>query len=292
MKDYSSILFPYAYNILGSAEDARDAVQDILYKWFSGKIKDIENEKAYLIKAVINQAINLKEKKKKIRYGDGWLPEPIATEESDRAIQLNDIASYSLLILLEKLNPKERAVFILKEGFDYAHEEIADVLSSTAENSRQLLRRARRKLDTDNQASPLDKPRQLLLQQFLQAVRDKDIHALEHLLTEDIEYSADGGGVIKVVSTHCSGIKEVIDLMLLAYPRFLASARFVQATVNHQPAFLYYRHEELFLCQIFSFSVDGKISQINNVLDPQKLKGLNSVTGPASDTGSPPAGSR
>ncbi len=284
MKDYPSILFPYAYNILGSAEDARDAVQDILYKWFSGEIKDVGNEKAYLIKAVINQSINLKEKKKKIRYGDGWLPEPIATEETDKAVQLNDIASYSLLILLEKLNPKERAVFILKEGFDYAHEEIAEVLSSTAENSRQLLRRARRKLDTDNQTSPLEKPRQLLLQQFLQAVRDKDIHTLEHLLTEDIQYSADGGGVIKVVSTHCSGIKEVIDLMLLVYPRFLATANFVQATVNHQPAFLYYRKEKLFLCQIFSFSADGKISQINNVLDPQKLKGLNSVAGAAPDT--------
>ncbi|HMH23126.1 MAG TPA: sigma-70 family RNA polymerase sigma factor [Puia sp.] len=280
MKDYQSILFPYAYNILGSAEDARDAVQDVLYKYLSGQQKEVDNEKAYLIKAVINQSINIKDKKKKIRYGDEWLPEPIATEETDKAIRLNDIASYSLLILLEKLNPKERAVFILKEGFDYAHEEIAEVLSATAENSRQLLSRARRKLDADKQISRLEKPQQLLLQQFLQAVRDKDIHALEHLLTEDIQYSADGGGVIKVVAKHCSGIKEVIDLIILVYTRFLATATIVPTIINHQPAFLYYRKEELCLCQIFGFSADGKITQINNVLDPQKLKGLKPTPGP------------
>lgn len=274
MKDYQSILFPYAYNILGSVEDARDAVQDVLYKHLSGGQKEVDNEKAYLIKAVINQSINIKEKNKKIRYGDEWLPEPIATEETDKAIRLNDIAAYSLLILLEKLNPKERAVFILKEGFGYSHEEIAEVLSATAENSRQLLSRARRKLDADKQISRLEKPQQLLLQQFLQAVRDKDIHALEHLLTEDIRLSADGGGVIKVVATHCRGIKEVIDLLLLTYPRFLATATFVPTIINHQPAFLWYRDEKLFLCQIFGFSSDGKIAQINNVLDPQKLKGL------------------
>jgi RNA polymerase sigma-70 factor (ECF subfamily) len=272
--DYQSILFPYAYNILGSVEDARDAVQDVLYKRLSGGQKEVDNEKAYLIKAVINQSINIKEKNKRIRYGDEWLPEPIATEETDKAIRLNDIAAYSLLILLEKLNPKERAVFILKEGFGYSHEEIAEVLSATAENSRQLLSRARRKLDADKQISRLEKPQQLLLQQFLQAVRDKDIHVLEHLLTEDIKYSTDGGGVIKVVATHCSGIKEVIDLMFLVYSRFLATATFVPTIVNHQHALLYYRNDQLFLCQIFGFSSDGKIAQVNNVLDPQKLKGL------------------
>ena len=222
MKDYQSILFPYAYNILGRAEDARDAVQDVLYRQLSGQQKEFDNEKAYLIKAVINQSINIKEKNKKIRYGDEWLPEPIATEETDKAIQLNDIAAYSLLILLEKLNPKERAVFILKEGFGYAHEEIAEVLSATVENSRQLLSRAKRKLDADKQIS----------------------------------------------------IKEVIDLMLLVYTRFQATASFVPTVINHQPAFLCYRNEKLFLCQIFGFSSDGKITQINNVLDPQKLKGL------------------
>ena len=279
MKDWLSILFPYAYNILGSVEDAKDAVQDVLYKHFSDRQKTVEHEKAYLIKAVINQSINLKEKNKRIQYGDEWLPEPIATEASDKATDLNDIAAYSLLILLEKLNPKERAVFILKEGFGYSHEDIAEVLSATVENSRQLLSRARRKLDADKQIGPLEKPQQALLEQFLQAVRDKDIHALEQLLTQDIQYAADGGGVIKVVTKHCSGIREVIELLLFVHTRFLATATSVPATINHQPALLYYRDGKLFLCQVYGFSADGKIAQINSVLDPEKLKGIGAGSG-------------
>ena len=153
-------------------------------------------------------------------------------------------------------------------------------MSATPESSRQLLSRARRKLDADKQVGQLEKPRQLLLQQFLQAVRDKDIHALEHLLTEDIQFTADGDGVIKVVAKHCSGIKEVIDLLLLVYTRFLATATFVPTIINHQPAFLYYHNEKIFLCQVFGFSADGKITQINHVLDPQKLKGLKPGSGP------------
>jgi len=114
VKDYQSILFPYAYNILGSSEDAKDAVQDVLYKYLASPKEGIENEKSYLIKGVINQSINIKNKKKKIVPGDVWLPEPIATEEADTNINLSDIVSYSLMVLMERLNPKERAVFILK----------------------------------------------------------------------------------------------------------------------------------------------------------------------------------
>jgi len=209
-----------------------------------------------------------------MRYGDEWLPEPVATEQADTGVGLNDIAAYSLLILLEKLNPKERAVFILKEGFDYSHEDIAEVLSATVENSRQLLSRAKRKLDADKQVARLDKSQEVLLGKFLDAVRDKDIHSLEQLLTQDIAYAADGGGVIKVVATHRSGIREVIALLLLVYDRFLADAVSVPTTINHQPALLYYREGRLFLCQVYGFAADGKIAQINNVLDPVKLKSL------------------
>ena len=144
MKDYQSILFPYAYNILGSAEDAKDAVQDVVLRY---TLKDIqpENEKNYLIKGVINQAINIKREKKRRQPGDTWLPEPVSTETSDLGLELRELVSYPLLFLLERLGPKERVVFILKEAFAYTHEEIAEVLSITIENSRKLLSRAHKK---------------------------------------------------------------------------------------------------------------------------------------------------
>src|SRR5579859_4509559 len=146
IKEYQDILFPYAYNILGSAEDARDAIQDVLTKYYAEPREGVTNEKAYLVKSVINQAINKKQRRRLIPQPEEWLPEPVATESADANVYLKDILSYSLLVLLEKLNAKERAVFILKESFDYDHEEMAEILGITEEHSRKLLSRAKSKL--------------------------------------------------------------------------------------------------------------------------------------------------
>lgn len=151
VKDYQTILFPYAYNILGAVEDAKDAIQDVLYNYLAASREHIDNEKNYLIKSVINQALNIKQKKKQVKLGDVWLPEPVATDSVDTNINLDDVASYSMLVLLEQLNPKERAVFILKESFGYSHEEIAEVLTITVEGSRKLLSRARTRLNESRQ---------------------------------------------------------------------------------------------------------------------------------------------
>ena len=275
MKDYQSILFPYAYNILGSSEDAKDAVQDVLYKYLASPREGIDNEKNYLIRSVINQSINIKKSKKKTVSDDVWLPEPIATENADTNINLSDIVTYSLMILMEQLNPKERAVFILKEGFGYSHEEIAGLLSGTVENSRKLLSRAKTKLDAPHpirpqQPAPFPKD---LLEKFAEAIHGGDVHTLESLLTEDIKYTADGGGRIKVLAKHTSGQKNVIDLLLVVHQRFHRNASIVPAMVNHQPAFLYYQEGTLFQCQVFTLSTDGsRIEQIDNVIDPEKLK--------------------
>ena len=104
------ILFPYAYNILGSAEDARDVIQDVLSDYVAGHREGIEDEKNYLIRSVINRAINAKKRKRKvIGQSDIWLPEPVATDDAaDRNLYLKDILSYSLMVLLEKLNATDR----------------------------------------------------------------------------------------------------------------------------------------------------------------------------------------
>ena len=101
MENYQDKLFPYAYNILGSSEDAKEAVQDVLEKYFSTKKAGIENPKGYLIKAVINQSINIKQRKQRISSKSIWLPEPIATESSDDHLHSEDIIAYSMLVLLE-----------------------------------------------------------------------------------------------------------------------------------------------------------------------------------------------
>lgn len=272
------MLFPYAYNILGTAEDAKDAIQDVLYKYVAAGKQDMEDPKNYLIRSVINQSINIRNKRKKLQLGDMWLPEPVDTEGADTNINLSEIVSYSLLILLEQLNAKERAVFILKEAFAYPHEEIAETLSISVEHSRKLLSRAKQKINQSH--TPVAMPGNeaatpAILEKFIQAIRGRDTKTLESLLAEDIAYNADGGTVVKVFAKHCTGLQEVIDLMIYVYHKFSATFTVVPAEVNHQPALLFYNEEELKACQVFGIDPESnKIFQISNVLDPEKLKSM------------------
>lgn len=287
MTDYSSQLFPYAYNILGSAEDARDAVQDVLEKHYAEAREGVENEKAYLIRSVINRAINLKTRRQHTAPPGVWLPEPIATESADAAVYLKDILSYSLLVLLERLNAQERAVFILRESFDYAHEEIGAILSITEAHSRKLLSRAKEKLfkPGDGAQGPADgngrgtavSPRALaLLQDYIGAIRGRDILRLEQMLAADVAFFADGGGKRKVVMQQCRGAAEVAGLLSFTYHTYQRKSAIRVITVNHQPAFLFYNKMLLVACQVFDISeADGKIWGISTVVDPEKLRGVD-----------------
>src|SRR5690606_35791310 len=179
MTDYQNKLFPYAYNILGSVDDAFDVIQDVMVKQLSGVGKALENERAYLIKSVINRAINLKNRNKRIREQAMWLPDPVSTEPADAQVKKKEIIAYSMLVLLEYLNAKERAVFILKEAFDYAHEEIAETLSITIENSRKLLSRAKRNLKAnDAGCKPAAAETPDFLQTYIHYIERGDIKSL------------------------------------------------------------------------------------------------------------------
>ncbi|WP_109435111.1 MULTISPECIES: sigma-70 family RNA polymerase sigma factor [Aquimarina] len=269
---YHNLLFPYAYNILGSAEDAKDVVQEVLSKYL--KIDaTVKNEKGYLITSVINQAINIKNRQKKNLSGDILLPEPIATEESDIALHLKDIISYSLLILLEQLNVKERAVFILKEAFNYSHQEIAEVISETKENSRKLLSRAKSKLRTSKRPNNTLKRSEsnIYLKKYIAAIQDRDVKKLELLFTEDIQIVADGGNEIKVLRNHTSGKSACIDLMFEVFKKFLQHQEVKLTEINHQPAILYFTKGKLLSCLVFSIDDNEKIYRISSIIDPKKL---------------------
>jgi len=269
------ILFPYAYNILGSAEDAKDIIQDVLSGYVAHDHGDVENEKNYLIRSVINRAINAKKRKRKIiGQSEIWLPEPVATDDAaDRSLYLKDILSYSLLVLLEKLHATERAVFILKESFDYTHEEIARVLSITEEHSRKLLSRAKAKLFKPGPGTKeRDAHASELLERYIDAIKRRDVPQLESLLSADIAYYADGGPTRQVVKKVCIGAPEVAGLIVMAYYRFLERLTMRLIRVNYQPALVYYAGDELVVCQVFAFDSEDRIIQISTIVDPEKLR--------------------
>lgn len=274
MKNYQDILFPYAYNILGSSEDAKDTIQDILIKYLSIDKDHIENEIGFLVKSVINQSINVKKKKKTISADSIWLPEPVSTEQADMHINKEEILSYSILVLLENLSPKERAVFILKEAFDYSHKEIAETIGFTLENSRKLLSRAKVKLNQYRNAETRSSQKdQSHLKNYIQVMKNGDITALEKLLSEDILLAADGGENIKVVRELTTGIGNASKLLIYVYNAFLNGLECRISYVNHQPAILFFQNGILYNCQVFEMD-STKIRSIYSIVDPKKLKSL------------------
>jgi RNA polymerase sigma factor (sigma-70 family) len=281
--DYQHLLFPYAYNILGSAEDARDTIQDVLANYYAQPREGIANEKAYLVKSVINRAINKKQRRKLVPQPEEWLPEPVATESADANLYLKDILSYSLLVLLEKLNAKERAVFILRESFDYEHKEIAEILSITEEHARKLLSRAKTKLfkpGAETARHPvLDAHTNMLLQNYIDAIRARNIGRLEALLAEDIAFYADGGGKIKVYRKITIGVAEVAAVLDHVFQTYQQKATIRPAIINHQPAFLFYYGDLLGSCSVFDIAGD-QIVRINNIVDPEKLRSIQTHSSP------------
>ncbi len=273
------VLFPYAYNILGSAEEARDVVQEVLVKHLSDPPEHIADPKNYLIRSVINLSITLKSRQKKtLRPGERWLPEPVATDDAaDRNLHLDDVLSYSLLVLMERLDARERAVFILRESFDYTHAEIAGLLSITEAHSRKLLSRARTRLFKPAPKRPAarDAHDRNALEGFLRAIRERDTQQLETLMAADIGFYADGGGTVPLAAGTCTGAAPVAALLMRVYHAYLASARLVYTRINHQPALLSYVAGRLTACQVFDLHPEhGTLLQINAVLDPDKLKSL------------------
>lgn len=262
----------YAYNITGSYEDARDVVQDVYLEVMNKPQEAIEDKKAYLTRSVINRAINWKNKQKKIEYPGPWLPEPVATERADKALEQKDILNYSLLVLLEKLNAQQRAVFILKEAFDYGHEEIGSILGITEENSRKILSRAKKEL-SGTRVKDAEKPSTEYLQQYLDAIQGGDMKRLEQLLADEVTVVADGGGKAAASTKPLIGKETVIKFIVGNFRKFYHNVKIEKGLVNHQPALYYYYEGQLISCQVFI--VENEVIQnMYFVRNPLKLKAL------------------
>lgn len=274
LNHYQEKLFPYAYNILGSSDDAKDAVQEVMTRYITAPKQQIGNETGYLIKSVINQSVNIKKRNQRNSGNSTWLPEPVATERADDNILRNEIISYSMLVLLEYLNPRERAVFILKEAFDYSHEEIAEILNLSVENSRKLLSRAKAGLKNADKNFTSPPPDSSFLDNYIRVIKNGDTRALEAMLSQEIAVKTDGGGKVSVVSELTVGIQASASLILYVYETYLKRLTIRVSEINHQPALLFYSGNTLISCQVFEVNNDHRIRHIFSVVDPDKLKNL------------------
>jgi len=198
--EYRGFLFSVAYNMLGIVQDAEDIVQEAYIRWSNVDFDEVKSHKAFLLKIVTNLSINYRDtaRKKKEDYIGLWLPEPIIKEKIADSFKSFDIyysLSIGMMVLLEKLTPAERAVFLLKEVFSYDYSEISEILSKSEDNCRQLFSRARKNLGGQEKRFQIDvKVHERMFNKFLDAVKYGSTEGLLNLLREDIELYADGGG--------------------------------------------------------------------------------------------------
>src|SRR5690606_9975151 len=177
-------------------------------------------------------------------------------------------------------NPKERAAFILKEGFDYSHSEIAELLEISPENSRQLLSRANKQLKGGKFF-----PQKLnigvhieTLGKYQAALAQANIKELEHLLVSDIKLNADGGSQVQVVKGKEVGRTATATLLVYVQQQFLADKEVTFQFFNHQPAVCFWEDDKLHNCHILQLNDEGAIQEIYSIVDPEKLKNIRKLS--------------
>jgi RNA polymerase sigma-70 factor (ECF subfamily) len=265
-------LLTYSYNIIGSYEDAKDVVQDVMEKYIHMDKSQIEHEVQYLTRMVINHSINIKNKfARQSAYGVS-LPEPVSTNTAETNLLREHVAHYTLLVLMENLNAKERAVYVLREAFNYSHEEIASALNISPDSSRQSYSRAKKSLSQDPPAD--QRIHQDKLPGYIDAIVNADLKKLESLFTEDIKLMADGGNKVRVVKDVAVGRENTARLLQHVYTLFLEDTPYTFTEINHQPAICFWRDKRLYNCHVFSFDEKGKMKFIYSVVDPDKLKSV------------------
>jgi RNA polymerase sigma-70 factor (ECF subfamily) len=236
-------LFGIAYRMLGSVAEADDVVQDAWLRWQSADRDAVRDPVAFLATTTTRLALNVAQSARVRReaYVGPWLPEPVDTS-ADPALGAERGAALevAVLMLLEKLNPVERAAYVLHEAFDYPYAEIAEILGVEAGNARQLASRARRKLAAQRPAARVDDAaRRRLLDAFVAAARDGDVAGLERLLAADVVNCADGGGVVHAARRPIHGRERVAKVLVGVVAKFWGPLATTEAvTVNGAPAVL------------------------------------------------------
>ncbi|MBZ9594775.1 RNA polymerase sigma factor SigJ [Streptomyces erythrochromogenes] len=274
-------MFGIAYRMLGSAAEAEDIVQDAYLRWDGADRSGIENPGAWLAKVVTNLCLNslTSARARRESYVGPWLPEPVLTGDGAlgplETAEQRDSVSLALLLLLERLTPVERAVYVLREAFAYSHREISGLLDLTEANCRQIYRRAAGRVeadraDTQAKRFSADPERwQGLVESFLTAARSGDLAQLEGVLAADVRYVSDGGGVVSAARRPILGRDAVARFALGAMAKYVAGVPVSVAEVNGTPALLF--GEVAVLLVEFE---NGLVSGISTVVNPEKLEFL------------------
>ena len=272
---FRNYLFSIAYRMLSSVQDAEDILQDTYLVWLSKDQSMVENPKNYLAKTVVNRSIKLLEQRQKQRanYFGTWLPEPLI--QTNFEIEQTETISYSFLLLLEKLTPTERAVFLLHEVFDWKYETIAESFEFALANCRQLFHRAKNKIKSDKKRFQVNaKKREELTSIFMQVCKTGAIHELFEFLKEEVILYGDGGGKVLATVKPIFGKTKVMRFFKGVLPKMPKDVQFVVKMVNNAPTIITYHGQTIINVLLMELN-DGGVANIYAVRNPDKLKHID-----------------
>lgn len=277
---HRDLLFTIAYEMLGSAADAEDVLQETWLRWVNVDLDAVRDHRAYLVRITTRQALTRLRtlRRRREAYVGPWLPEPLlTTRDVAEDVELANNVSLAMLLVLETLTPTERAVFVLREVFEYGYDEIAEAVGKSPAAVRQIAHRARAHVAARRPREPVT-PAQVrtVLDAFQRALETGDLQGLLDVLAPDVVAVSDGGGIKKALPRPVAGADKVARLMAAALD-MLADARLELAQINGFPAFILRLNEEI--DSVVAVQVDaGLVTGIYTVRNPAKLSRIEQET--------------
>ncbi|GAA2119935.1 RNA polymerase sigma-70 factor [Actinomadura napierensis] len=278
---HRNLLFTVAYEMLGSAVDAEDVLQETWLRWVKVDLAEVRDQRAYLVRITTRQALNRLRTmtRRKEAYVGPWLPEPLlTTPDVAEDAELAESMSMALMLVLETLSPTERAVFVLREAFDVSYEEIAEAVGKSPAAVRQIAYRARRHVDARRPRETVSASEtRAVLESFQRALDTGDLQGLLDVLAPEIVLVGDGGGVKQAALRPINGADKVARYIIGGTGRTKSTITTHHTVVNGNPALVMRVDGEL--DGVMAIRVeDARITGLYYVRNPEKLTRIESET--------------
>jgi RNA polymerase sigma-70 factor (ECF subfamily) len=278
VEDYAELrplLFSIAYRMVGSAGEAEDLVQEAFLRFHRREGEPVESARGWLTTVVTRLAIDHLRSARVQReaYVGPWLPEPIATEPgpAEQAEQ-DDSLSIAFIAVLERLSPVERAVFLLREVFDYGYGEIAEIVGKSEDNCRQIFTRARKHVETERPRFVVSRRQQEeLTERFIAAAQNGDVDDLATMLAQDAVAYTDGGGKARAASRPVHGAVGIARFMALIATRAEPGMEIRAADINGRPGRVLLDAAGTAIGALVLDVADGAIRRVDFIVNPDKL---------------------
>ncbi|MFJ1608746.1 RNA polymerase sigma-70 factor [Streptomyces sp. NPDC088253] len=278
---HRNLLFTVAYEMLGSAADAEDVLQETWMRWVKADLGQVRDPRAYLVRITTRQSLNrlrTMNRRKEVYVGP-WLPEPLLTApDVAEDVELAESVSMAMMLVLETLSPTERAVFVLREAFDVSYDEIAAAVDKTPAAVRQIAHRARRHVDARRPREVVSPGKiRAALESFQRALESRDLQGLLDVLAPEVVLVSDGGGVKQAALRPISGAEKVVRFIVGGTGKTDGMLTGDPTVVNGNPALVLRLDGEV--DGVMAIRVeDARITGLYYVRNPEKLTRVASET--------------